>query len=264
MWGDAIATVNEETRRHLTSLQQLMSDGGGVETVTVRLPITGRSYRIALPTEASRAMLFERARQNRGEPQPFWSQLWPSGIALADVLIPNSAALAGTRVLELGSGLGVTASVALEAGALLTAVDYTELALSFCHYNTLMNTGRGPRTMALNWRAPQAEKLAQITEHGKFPIILAADVLYEGRDIAPLIDLTDRLLLPDGVLWLAEPGRKTAARFLLALAERGWVGTTEYSDGPWPNGAEVRVYVHKLQRPTQPDWLHSSLGGWRP
>jgi len=256
--------VNEESKRHLTSLQQLMSNGGEVETVNVQLPRTGRSYRIALPTEDSRMMLFAQARERPGQPQPFWSQLWPSGVALADVLIPNSAALAGVRVLELGSGLGVTASVALESGALLTAVDYTELALSFCHYNTRMNTGRAPRTMALNWREPQPEALARLTEDGQFPIILAADVLYEGADIAPLIELTDSLLLPDGVLWLAEPGRKTAARFLLALAERGWVGTTEYSDGPWPNGAEVRVYVHKLQRPTQPDWLLSSLGGWRP
>lgn len=260
----AITTVDSGRVGQLAALQQLMANGAGVDVQQVQLPITGYSYRITVPTEAARADLFAEVASIRDAPKPFWAQLWPSGIALADALVPSSAEFNGTRVLELGSGLGVTATAVLEAGARLTAVDYAELALTFCRYNTLTNTGRTPNTLALNWRAPQPEQLEQLTAEGRFPIILAADVLYEGRDVEPLIQLIDRLLAPDGVLWLAEPGRTTAARFLLAIAERGWIGTSEYFDGPWPNDMETRVHVHCLQRPTRLDWLRSSIGGWRP
>lgn len=240
-----------------------MATGAGVDVAQVQLPVTGRSYRVTRPTEAARAGLFAEVQDKPDAPKPFWAQLWPSGIALADALLPAEAEFAGTRVLELGSGLGVTATAAIEAGAQLTAVDYTELALAFCRHNVLNNTGRGLRTLALNWRTPEPGQLAQLAAGGPYPIILAADVLYFGRDIEPLLRLIDQLLAPDGVLWLAEPGRATAARFLLALAERGWIGTSTASDGPWPVDTETRVHVHRLQRPTQLDWLRSSLGGWR-
>jgi predicted nicotinamide N-methyase len=100
-----------------------MANGAGVDVAQVQLPVTGRSYRITMPTEAARGGLFAQVQHQPDAPKPFWAQLWPSGIALADTLIPAGAELAGARVLELGSGLGVTATAALEAGAQLTAVD---------------------------------------------------------------------------------------------------------------------------------------------
>jgi predicted nicotinamide N-methyase len=258
-----IRTLGSEQAGQLAALQQFMTNGAGVEVAQVQLPVTGRTYRITMPTEAARGGLFAEVQDQPDAPKPFWAQLWPSGIALADALSPAADEFVGMRVLELGSGLGVTATAAIEAGARLTAVDYTELALAFCRHNTLTNAGLAPRTLALNWRAPEPRQLAQLTAEGLYPIILAADVLYFGRDIEPLMRLIDQVLAPDGVLWLAEPGRATAARFLLALAERGWIGTSSYSDGPWPTETETRVYVHRLQRPTELDWLRSSLGGWR-
>jgi hypothetical protein len=80
-----------------------------------------------------------------------------------------------------------------------------------------------------------------------YPLILAADVLYEQRDIAPLLALVARLLAPDGELWLAEPGRETARRFLAEATAAGWREQVEYAAGPWPEG-NVRVGLHFLRR----------------
>jgi hypothetical protein len=78
-----------------------------------------------------------------------------------------------------------------------------------------------------------------------------------------LLQLIDRVLTPDGALWLAEPGRATAQRFLYRLAEDGWQGVCEVVAVPGADGSVDHVHVHVLRRPTACDWLRTSLGGWR-
>ena len=72
--------------------------------------------------------------------------------------------------------------------------------------------------------------------------MLAADVLYERRNVAPLIDLLPRLLNERGELWLADPGRAPAEALLAGLAE-GWDRRDE---------ADGRVTVHRLLRAAAP------------
>ena len=47
---------------------------------------------------------------------PYWALLWPSGMALAEAILAAPSLIAGKRTLELGCGLGVTASAALKPG----------------------------------------------------------------------------------------------------------------------------------------------------
>ena len=55
-------------------------------------------------------------------------------------------------------------------------------------------------------------------------LVLASDVLYEARNVAPLLALLPRLTAAAGEVWLADPGRAAAAGFLdggrRALARR--------------------------------------------
>ena len=250
-----------ERRRAL--LENWLSGQFALETDPVTLPVSARQYTIHLPAEEARDRLFAEAKADPKKQLPHWSRIWASGVALADVVLAHREALRGRRVLELGSGLGVTATAALEAGADVLAADYSVLALAFCRYNALVNVGRSPRTLRFNWRSPDRRALVRVEATGGFPVILAADVLYESRDIAPLLALIERWLAPDGTLWLAEPGRKTAQRFLYALAVDGWQGVSEQAEGPWPDGTTQRVHIHLLRRPTGSDRLRSSLGGWR-
>ena len=142
----------------------------------------------------------------------------------------------------------MTATAALAAGADLYVADYAPLSLAFCRLNALRNVERAPRPLAFNWREPLSEVLARLGSLPPFPIILAADILYERRDIAPVLALIDRLLAPGGQLWLTEPGRQTARGFLNALTAAGWRGTVEQFSGPWPGGQAARVRFHLLQR----------------
>ncbi len=233
--------------RRLERLRARLAEQIALKEVPVTLPRAGRTYTILAPADHDR--LLDEAESDPEQQLPYWAEVWPSGIALSDVALARAAELAGLPVLELGSGLGVTAAAALDAGAELLAADYSALSLTLCRHNTLRNAGREPRTLELNWRAPTDDLLARAAALRGFSRILAADVLYETRDVAPLLALTARLLAPDGILWLAEPGREAARRFLAASADLGWTRASETHDGPWSEGTTVRVGVHFLRRP---------------
>lgn len=186
-----------------------------------------------------------------GDPEqnlPYWAELWPSGIALAAAIIADPDMVRGKPVLELGCGVGITAAIALAAGADLLATDYAPESLLLTRITALRHGGVEPNTMQLNWRQPAAELLA--SHPTGYPVVLAADVLYERRDIQPLLDLFDRIVAPGGVLWLAEPGRPPASIFLETASRQGWSFTSSTWAGPWPDpgDADVVARVHQLRR----------------
>lgn len=214
-----------------------------VET-PVLLPHTGIMYRMLRPATFDRLLTAVA-----GDPEqnlPYWATLWPSGIALADTVLQHKVELRDQAVLELGAGLGTTATAALAAGTLLTVTDYAPEALLMCRANTLRNLGAEPRTLQLNWRKPRPALFSS----SPWPVVLAADVLYEARDVEPLLALVEQLVAPDGVVWLAEPGRPPAKRFIAAAQGRGWHDEPTEHQGPWPDpeDAGVVVHVHRLQR----------------
>jgi len=141
-----------------------------------------------------------------------------------------------------------TAVLAVRAGADLLATDYAPESLLLTRITALRHCGLEPRTMQLNWRQPSQDLLAGYP--AGYPVVLAADVLYERRDILPLLDLFDRIVEPDGVLWLAEPGRPPASIFLETASRQGWSFASATWTGPWPDpgDAEVVARVHQLRR----------------
>jgi hypothetical protein len=86
----------------------------------------------------------------------------------------------------------------------------------------------------------------------RFQIVLAADVLYERRDVEPLLALVEQVVAPSGELWLAEPGRPPAARFFEAMLAGGWIAESERCAGPWPDEEDNRkgvvVTIRRLRR----------------
>jgi predicted nicotinamide N-methyase len=213
----------------------------------VDLPGTAESLMISRPVDYDQ--LIDDAAADPEQNLPYWAELWPSGVALAAKIARNPAMAQGRRVLELGCGLGVTAIAALRAGADLLVTDYSPEALALCSLNALEQTGAQPRTLRVNWRDPGL----RLHDSGdRFPVVLAADVLYERRDVDPLLALVEQVVAPDGELWLAEPGRPPAARFLESIGARGWIDESEQCSGPWPDPEDNRkgivVTIHQLRR----------------
>ncbi len=200
-------------------------------------------------TERVGAAADARRAVAHGDHLPYWALLWPSGMALAEALLAEPATVEGRRVLELGCGLGITATAAVQAGAQLVAADCFADALLFCRYNTLRNAGRMPATLLLDWRTVAGR--AACVAHGPFDVVLAADVLYEREDEEPLFELIPRLLAPGGVFALAEPGRRVSLAFVASARVRGWHDEPTVYERVWPSEDQpVRVTVHRFHLPT--------------
>ncbi len=241
MFGPAL---DDGLRDRLACLRRELSAAMLVREIEVRLPRSGETLAILKPDDMDR--LLDAVEDDPEQNLPYWAEIWPSGVALADEVVAEPEALAGLRAFEIGSGIGITAAAALRAGADLTVADYAAAALTLCRANTLLNTGREPRTIRCNWRDPGDELLSL----APFPVVLAADVLYESRDVEPLLDLLERLVAPDGLLWLAEPGRAVARHFVQLAAQRGWHGESRTHAGPWhdPEDVGTVVTVYRLRR----------------
>jgi predicted nicotinamide N-methyase len=193
--------------------------------------------------------LLDLAADDPEQNLPYWAELWPSGIALADLIERIPQIVRGQRTFELGCGLGVTAIAALRAGAVLTVGDYSEEALELCRLNCDSNADAVPVAVTINWRCSAKAQVPALV--GRFPVVLAADVLYERRDIEPMVSAISELLEPGGVIWLAEPGRPVAAEFLARLETLGWRRRSRRHVGPWPDPSDAGVVValHELRPP---------------
>ena len=128
---------------------------------------------------------------------PYWAELWPAALALAEAL-PD---VRGLRVVELGCGLGVPSLVASARGADVTATDWAADAIDLLRENATRN-GLALRAEVRDWRD-------EWDEH--FDLVLAADVLYEQRNVEPLIARL-RALAPFALVGLA--GRPYEQAFL--------------------------------------------------
>ena len=128
---------------------------------------------------------------------PYWAELWPAALALAEAL-PE---VGGLRVVELGCGLGVPSLVGAARGADVTATDWSEEAVELLRTNAKRN-GLRLRAEVRDWREAWADR---------FDLVLAADVLYEQRNVEPVVTRLQELA-PWGLIGLA--GRPYEAEFL--------------------------------------------------
>lgn len=241
-WYGSTEHDNGEINWRLEKLLQV------TELVTERVVIPDTSFAVDVTRPADIDALLNDVMDDPEQNLPYWAEIWPSGIALATELLLNPELVRNKPVIELGSGVGITAAAAIMAGADLTITDYSAHSLMLAEITCLRAGVFPPPTRQINWRNKAANLLQDSGE--KWPLVLAADVLYEQRDIEPVLDVLDRILAPDGLVLLAEPGRRPA-RVAIDLAKaRGWRIDTRQHRGPWPDPKEkdVVVSVHTMKR----------------
>ena len=163
--------------------------------------ITVAGVRLDLLRPSSPESLIDEEAFAVDEFLPYWAELWPAARALAEAL-PE---VRGLRVVELGCGLGLPALVAAAKGARVTATDWSEEAIELLRENAARNNLE-VHAEVRDWRAPWDDR---------FDLALAADVLYEERNVQPVAECL-RTVAPAAVVALA--GRPYEEAFL-RLAE---------------------------------------------
>jgi predicted nicotinamide N-methyase len=209
--------------------------------------VTLGGERITLEKPRNPDDLISEADFARDERLPYWADLWPAAVVLADHLLterrlmgaapliptedsaPDGSASHRPLALELGCGIGLVTIAAMRAGYDVVATDYYEDALLFAARNAWRANGREPATRMVDWRALPDDL-------GTYDLILAADVLYERPHAMLISALIARALSPDGRALISDQGRVALHDFLDALG---------------PLGLTHRV-VHQERRPVHP------------
>jgi predicted nicotinamide N-methyase len=182
--------------------RQLLTD---LDLVDERLELGPWELALLRPRQAE-ALLDEDAFDHE-EFLPYWAELWKSGVALAEEIAGRD--VRGLRVVELGCGLGVPSLAASLAGAEVLATDWSPTAIALLEENARRNDVR-LETAIVAWAHADA-----LVERGPWDLLLAADVLYERRNVDELLELLPRL---GGSVLLADPGRPHAKTFFAEAA----------------------------------------------
>ncbi len=199
-------------------------------TRTVVHEIAVGAIRVELERPADAESLIDEQRFDDDEFLPYWAEQWPSGLALAEHL--STQPVDGAHILELGCGLGLPSLVGAKRGAIVVATDWSSDALALLERNAARNDITVEMREA-DWRRPEV-----FAALGRFDLVLAADVLYEERNVAPIVDALRRLATATLV---ADPGRRHAEAFLDAVRMQGWAVTT-VAHAQIPRGG-----IHRLE-----------------
>lgn len=164
---------------------------------------------------------------------PYWADLWPAAIMLAEVVLAEPFR-EGLEALEFGCGLGVSGMAALSRGLHVTFSDVDEAAVQLAAANARLNGFTHFETAAIDLRAAPARQ---------FPVLLAADVCYELRLTEAVAKFVKAALAPGGLALLTDTDRYSARPLRWLLDQEGMdVVTTPMKAGPPGNVQKGFLY----------------------
>ena len=204
--------------------------------------VEGRTYLISRPKETD-SLLDQpevHAAFHADEYMPYWADLWPAARMLAKAIL-REPWTPGTEALEIGCGLGLPGIVALSAGLRITFSDYDPCGLRFAADNARLNGFDDFRTLQLDWRNPPADL--------RMPVLLASDLIYELRNVEPIVDFIKRVLAPGGLCLITDQDRVPSLALRETLERDAMTFTTQLMRAGEPGGRRVKGTLYRITKP---------------
>ena len=180
--------------------------------------------------------IWQKTEEELGEmniPPPYWAFAWAGGQALARYLLDHASIVAGQRVLDLGTGSGLTAIAACLASAQSAlATDVDEVALVAVAMNASAN-GVAVETTARD---------VLDGGPGAAGVVLAGDLFYERALATRMLTFIDACTEAGAVVLVGDPQRSYFPRDRFeAVAEYRVPVTRELEDAEIKNAAVWRL-----------------------
>jgi predicted nicotinamide N-methyase len=210
-------------------------------TIRDKVLVEGREFLISRPSESDRLLDLPAVNEafQRDEYMPYWADLWPAARMLAKVILRESWS-SGEEALEIGCGLGLPGIVALASGLRVIFSDYDPCALRFAADNARLNGFDDFRTLLLDWRHPPANL--------RVSLLLASDLVYEVRNVDPLVRFIKQVLAPGGLCLLTDQDRVPAEALGKALEAEALPYTTQVVRAGEPGGRRLKGTLYRIQR----------------
>ncbi len=140
---------------------------------------------------------------------PYWSQVWPAAIALAEFIIEQKQYVQDALVLELAGGLGLPSIVAARFARTVLCTDSIPEAVEAVRLTAEHLSILNLQTAVLDWhRLPQ--------HHHPF-VLLLSDINYKPEDFPVLKEVIENFLQIGSTILLSTPERLAAKSFIEPL-----------------------------------------------
>ena len=126
-------------------------------------------------------------------------------------------------------------------GLRVTFSDYDATAIRFASANALLNGFSNFDALQMDWRYPP--------EGLKPQVILASDLIYEMRNVAPLVGLIKKVLPARGVCLLTDQDRVPSHVLRETLAGEGLQFTTQMLRAGEPGGRRLKGTLYRILQP---------------
>jgi predicted nicotinamide N-methyase len=175
---------------------------------------------------------------------PYWTELWPSAIALSEYLLDHPELIKDKKVIELGCGLALPSLVAASIEPYeVIATDIISDALTFAAKNALTNQNETIQFKILDW----TKNLFALVENSC--IILASDIIYERRfcdQFVEILSLLAKKTFPITII-LSEPNRNVTKNFVGAVSKlsqtKHRLSTKEITN----RGTNFKINIHLFE-----------------
>lgn len=210
------------------------------EIVRDKVIVEDRTFLVERPGESDSLLDHPAVRSAfaADEYLPYWTDLWPASRMLAKVILREEWQ-PGLVALEVGCGLGLPGIAALSRGLHVIFSDYDPTALQFAARNAALNGYADFKTRQLDWRYPP--------EDLKAPVVLAADLVYELRNVEPLLRFIRQVLRPDGICLLTDQDRVPSHVLRETLPRLGLTFTTELVRAGEPGGRRFKGTLYRIR-----------------
>jgi predicted nicotinamide N-methyase len=142
-------------------------------------------------------------------PFPFWAKVWPSSIALLNVLQKYPCLIKDKMVLELGAGIGLPSLMMANEAKWIQVSDYNLEAVELLQKNIAHLQIRNVQAIQLDWN--------NIPENMNAEVIILSDVNYDPKQFDILISLIDKFIHQGCTIILSTPQRIMASPFVQKL-----------------------------------------------
>jgi predicted nicotinamide N-methyase len=142
-------------------------------------------------------------------PFPFWAKLWPSSIALLDVLKAQPHLIQNKHVLEIGAGIGLPSLMMADIARSVLISDYDKEAVALMKKNIEHLQLQNAEALQLDWK--------NVPENLNPEVVILSDVNYDPAQFDVLISLIYKFLNQGSSIILSTPQRIMASPFVQKL-----------------------------------------------
>jgi methyltransferase-like protein 23 len=151
----------------------------------------------------------DQKHRNPKTPFPYWTQVWPAALAMAEFLVRHPEYVQHKKVLELAAGLGLPSLVAARWASEVQCSDYLPDAVAVIRQSVASNALANVTPLVLDWNHLPADLSTDV--------LLVSDINYDPSQFTVLKAVLQGFLEKGTTILLSTPQRLMAKPFVEQL-----------------------------------------------